>query len=159
MIHVSWKQLLVAFFLVSSLLILLQILIVFAWNARQTSQQVQNNLGVFLYLRDDAVQWGVNMLEELTDGGLHAVFFSKEDAFRLLTKKLPNIISHLEKYGIANPLPPTLYVTYKNQEEYEMLKSIVARHEETISNLDTLSLRTSFQEQTWKISKLVTMMW
>lgn len=56
MIHVSWKQLVVAFFLVSSLLILLQILVVFAWNARQTSQQVQNNLGVFLYLRDDAVQ-------------------------------------------------------------------------------------------------------
>lgn len=158
MIRVSWKESFLAFFVVTCLLLLLHILIVLAWNAQQTSLQVQQNLGVFLYLRDDAIEGGVQMLQEFTDAWLQSVFFSKDDAFRLLARRLPDILPHLEKYGIINPLPPTIYVTYKNQEQYETLKWIISRHEEAISNLDNLSLTTSFQEQTWRVSKLVSLL-
>lgn len=75
-----------------------------------------------------------------------------------MAKKLPNILGQLEKYGIQNPLPPTIYVTYRDQLQYETIRSIVARHDVAISNLDNLSLNTSFQEQTRRVSKLVTMM-
>jgi len=157
MMRVSRKQSLIAFFLISCLLLLLHILIVLARNAQQTADQIQEKLGVFLYLRDDGVEEWVKLLAELEEANLHVVFFSKDDAFRLLTNKLPNILPHLEKYGITNPLPPTIYVTYKNQEDYETIKSTVARYEHIISNLDNLSLSTSFQQQTSRTSKLITL--
>lgn len=85
-------------------------------------------------------------------------YFSKDDAFRLLAKKLPNILTQLEVYGIENPLPPTLYVVYRNQEQYESMKSIVSRYDDALSALENVSLSSSFEEQTRRASKLVTMM-
>ncbi|MDP2669796.1 MAG: hypothetical protein Q8O99_02025 [bacterium] len=56
MMRVSRKQSLIAFFLISCLLLLLHILIVLARNAQQTADHIQEKLGVFLYLRDDGVE-------------------------------------------------------------------------------------------------------
>ena len=75
-----------------------------------------------------------------------------------MAKKLPNVLDELTTYGIENPLPPTIYITYKNQEQYESMKLIIARYDDAISTLDTLSLKSSFQEQTRRASKMVTMM-
>ena len=63
-------------------------------------------------------------------------FYSKEDAFNVLEKKLPNVIGNLQQYGIPNPLPPTLYVLFDNQKEYDALKEIVLDYESIIINLD-----------------------
>lgn len=65
MFRVSWKQSLIASFIVLCLLLLVHILSVLAWNARKTSTEVQQQLGVFLYLRDDATDRGVKLIEEL----------------------------------------------------------------------------------------------
>jgi cell division protein FtsX len=127
-------------------------------NARKTSLDVQQQLGVFLYLRDDVEERGVKLLEEMKEAGLTTTYFSKDDAFRLMAKKLPDIIDQLGVYGIENPLPPTLYIVYKNQEQYESMKSIVSRYDDAISTLDNVSLKSSFEEQTRRASKLVTMM-
>lgn len=113
---------------------------------------------MFLYLRDDVEDRGVKLLEEMKQAGLTTTFFSKDDAFRLMAKKLPDILDQLAVYGIDNPLPPTLYIVYKNQEQYESMKSIVSRYDDAISTLDNISLKSSFEEQTWRASKLVTMM-
>jgi len=109
-------------------------------------------------LRDDVEDRGVKLLEEMKQAGLTTTFFSKDDAFRLMAKKLPDIIDQLGVYGIENPLPPTLYIVYKNQEQYESMKSIVSRYDDAISTLDNISLKSSFEEQTRRASRLVTMM-
>ncbi len=158
MMRVWWKQFIVALFLIVCLLLLVQILALWARNAQRISTQVQQQLWVFVYLRDDAGQEAVKFVEELQQAWLQTTFFSKDDAFRILAKKLPNILDSLEKYGIKNPLPPTIYIVYQNQEQYEAMKSVVSRFSETISTSDNLWLQVSFQEQTWRASKLVTMM-
>jgi cell division protein FtsX len=158
MMRVWWKQFIVALFLIVCLLLLVHILLLWARNAQRISSQVQQQLWVFVYLRDDAGQEAVKFVEELQQAWLQTTFFSKDDAFRILAKKLPNILDSLEKYGINNPLPPTIYIVYQNQEQYEAMKSVVSRFSETISTSDNLWLQVSFQEQTWRASKLVTMM-
>lgn len=158
MMRVWWKQFIVALFLIVCLLLLVHILALWARNAKRISTQVQQQLWVFVYLRDDAGQEAVKFVEELQQAWLQTTFFSKDDAFRILAKKLPNILDSLEKYGIKNPLPPTIYIVYQNQEQYEAMKSVVSRFSETISTSDNLWLQVSFQEQTWRASKLVTMM-
>jgi cell division protein FtsX len=158
MFRVGWKQSLVASFIVLCLLLLVHILSVLARNAWKTSLDVQQQLGVFIYLRDDAAEEGVKLLEEMKQAGLTTTFFSKDDAFRLLAKKLPDVLDQLSVYGIDNPLPPTVYIVYRNQEQYEAMKSIVGRYDSIISTLDNLSLSSSFEEQTRRASRLVTMM-
>jgi cell division protein FtsX len=158
MFRVGWKQSLVASFIVLCLLLLVHILSVLARNAWKTSLDVQQQLGVFIYLRDDAAEEGVKLLEEMEQAGLTTTFFSKDDAFRLLAKKLPDVLDQLSVYGIDNPLPPTVYIVYRNQEQYEAMKSIVGRYDNIISTLDNLSLSSSFEEQTRRASRLVTMM-
>ena len=158
MMRVWWKQFIVALFLIVCLLLLVHVLALWARNAQRISTQVQQQLWVFVYLRDDAGQEAVKFVEELQQAWLQTTFFSKDDAFRILAKKLPNILDSLEKYGIQNPLPPTIYIVYQNQEQYEAMKSVVSRFSETISTSDNLWLQVSFQEQTWRASKLVTMM-
>jgi len=158
MFRVWWKQSLIASFIVLCLLLLTHILSILAWNSWKTSLDVQEQLGVFLYLRDDATERGVKLIEEMKQAWLTTTFFSKDDAFRLMAKKLPDILDQLSVYGIENPLPPTVYVIYKNQEQYEAMKSIVNRYDDVISTLDNLSLKSSFEEQTRRASRLVTMM-
>lgn len=158
MIRVGWKQSLIASFIVLCLLLLIHMLSILARNAWKTSGDVQQQLWVFLYLRDDVEDSGVKLLEELQEAWLTTTYFSKDDAFRLLAKRLPDILDQLAVYGIQNPLPPTIYIVYKNQEQYESMKSIVSRYDDAISTLDNVSLKSSFQEQTWRASRLVTMM-
>lgn len=158
MMRVWWKQFSIALFLIVCLLLLVHILLLWARNAQRISSQVQQQLWVFVYLRDDAGQEAVKFVEELQQAGLQTTFFSKDDAFRILAKKLPNVLDSLEKYGINNPLPPTIYIVYQNQEQYEAMKSVVSRFSNAISTSDNLWLTVSFQEQTWRASKLVTMM-
>lgn len=158
MIRVGWKQSLIASFIVLCLLLLIHMLSILARNAWKTTGDVQQQLWVFLYLRDDVEDSGVKLLEELQEAWLTTTYFSKDDAFRLLAKKLPDILEQLSVYGIQNPLPPTIYIVYKNQEQYESMKSIVSRYDDAISTLDNVTLKSSFQEQTWRASRLVTMM-
>jgi len=78
------------------------------------------------------------MKSELEQSGMKVQFFSKEDAFQILEDRLPNVIENFEKYGIENPLPPTMYVQFNNEQEYERMKDIVLTHEDVIVNLDDL---------------------
>lgn len=119
---------------------------------------MQQQLGVFVYLQDDATQEGIKLLDELQQAGLTTTFFSKDDAFRLLANRLPDVLQQLSVYGIENPLPPTVYIVYRNQQQYESMRSIIARYGHIINTSDSLSLADSFQDQVSRSSKLVTMM-
>jgi len=71
---------------------------------------------------------------------LKVEFYSKEDAFKLLEKRMPEIIKNFEKYGIDNPLPPTIYVIFDDKEKYDRLVSTINNYKDIIINTDDVSL-------------------
>jgi cell division protein FtsX len=52
---------------------------------------------------------------------LSVQYFSKDDALKNLQKRLPNMVNNFDAYGIENPLPITLYVTFADQQQYEFV--------------------------------------
>jgi len=125
---------------------------------------VQEKLWVYFYLDDtvwskDAVYaQAIELMNVLETEWLEVTFFSKEDAFGLLAKRLPDVIGSLERYNIANPLPPTLYVLFDNQEEYESMKTIISSYDNTIINLDDVTAGMAFGDQEQRIAKVINMM-
>lgn len=130
--------------IISFLLFFLNLLAILSYNANNFNDTVREKLGIYLYLDDtDAAAdlvyaEAIDMKSELEQSGMKVQFFSKEDAFQILEDRLPNVIENFEKYGIENPLPPTMYVQFNNEEEYERMKDIVLTHEDVIVNLDDL---------------------
>lgn len=117
------------------LLFFLNVLGIASYQIGKSADQVQKKLGVYFYLNDDpkakdvVYAQAIQLMKELKDAHMEVEFYSKEDAFVLLEKRLPNVIGSLEKFGIENPLPPTIYVMFRSQQEYEQLKTIVLKYE------------------------------
>lgn len=115
-----------------------------SYNTWVFNQNVREKLWVYLYL-DDAEQVkdvvyaeAIDMKSKLEGAGMTVDFYSKEEAFKILEQRLPNVIDNFEKYGIENPLPPTLYIQFSNEQEYSRLKDIVLSYENVIMNLSDL---------------------
>ncbi len=160
MIQTSLVQLVSVIFIISFLLLFANVLIVGAERMQSAGNQIKEKLGIYFYLDDSKDADGIytkaiDMISELEQVGLQVDFYSKEDAFKLLEKRLPNVIWNLEKYGISNPLPPTLYVTFRNQEDYEVLKSLIIRYDDIIMNLDDLNAGRSFSQQENRVAKVI----
>lgn len=162
MMRTSRFQLFSLIFIGSFLLLFTNILIVVAQYMQSTGATVRQKLGIYFYLddatsspQDTVYTQTIQLLSELEQVGLQADFYSKEDAFRLLEKRLPNVIGNLEKYGIANPLPPTLYVTFRNQQDYEVLKSLIIRYDDIIMNMEDLQASWSFDQQQNRVAKVI----
>jgi cell division protein FtsX len=64
------------------------------------------------------------------------MFSSKEDAFEFLQKRVPDVVTSFEKFGIENPLPATLYVMFHNDSEYKILKDVILEHKDIILNAE-----------------------
>jgi cell division protein FtsX len=62
------------------------------------------------------------------------MFSSKDDALAFLQKKIPDVVSNFQKFGIDNPLPATLYVMFDNDSKYEALKTIILKNKDIILN-------------------------
>lgn len=164
MIKVSWVQALSSVLITSFLLFFGNILLLMSHQTAVFSTQVQEKLWVYLYLidggdmKDEVYALTIDMKEELENLWLEVIFYSKQDAFSLLAKKLPNVIGNLEQYGIENPLPATLYVLFENQEEYDALKTVILHYEPIIVNLDDALWWLSFGAQEQRVSYVINMM-
>jgi len=128
----------------------------FVWNTHveNISDQVREKLGIYLYLDDDSetealvTAKALEMVQEFDAIGVSAQFYTKEDAFSVLEKKLPDVTADLEKYGISNPLPPTLYIVFKDEQERVKIKDIVLTNQDVIQNAQDIdSPWFSFAEQ------------
>lgn len=86
---------------------------------------------------------------------LNVKYYSKADVFKLLDQRIPDVIESFKKYWIDNPLPPTLYVTFQNEEEFSRMKSIVREYEYLITNLNDINEKTKFEEQEWRIVNII----
>lgn len=88
---------------------------------------------------------------------MDVVFYSKEDAFQLLEKKLPTIISNLEKYGIKNPLPATMYVIFSSKDEFVQLQQAMVTYQDIVTNLDEIQEGLSFEQQEEKAAHVISL--
>lgn len=115
--------------------LLLMFLHIFVLAAKMTwhaTESVRERLWVYFYIKDasqvaswttqdDIASRVATLKQSLEDIGVDVTYFSKEDALKNLQKRLPNMIQDFDEYGIENPLPVTLYVTFANQEQYDAI--------------------------------------
>lgn len=131
----------------------MNLLIIWSYNTAVFNDSLRDKLWVYLYLDDsrdadeiyaDAIQ----MKGSLEKSGMQVDFYSKQEAFSILESRLPNVIENFEKYGIDNPLPPTMYVKFRDEQEYWAMKKIINKYEDIIMNLDDLGTEWfTFSEQ------------
>lgn len=146
------------------LLFFLNLLGIASYQIDQSADQVQKKLGMYFYLNDDpkskdvVYAQAIDLMKELKKAGLEVEFYSKEDAFLLLEKRLPNVIGSLEKFGIDNPLPPTIYVMFRSQSEYEYLKKTLLQYEGILGDLKNITGWFTFTQQEARIATVINMM-
>jgi len=158
-------QILATVFLLSFLIFFLNILIALTANIYSFSQDIKWKLGVYLYFNEwekpDEINKNyakiIQMQDRLRQAGLKVKFYSKEDAIKTLSKRLPKIIQNFEKYGIKNPLPPTMYITFSSEAEYQKMKQIVTdpQYSDIILNLSDVWGASSFKSQEQRVSKII----
>jgi cell division protein FtsX len=87
--------------------------------------------------------------------GLKVVFSSKEDAFKFLEKRVPELISNLKKFDIKNPLPATLYVMFQNDNQYETLKNSILKYKEIILNIKDIDESSTLKQQENRVLNII----
>lgn len=138
--QVIWISLLIGF-----LLYLLHILVGLSFWVQNMSQNIQDKLGVYFYIKeipnqkDQTYSKVIEMKDKLEKLGMKVQYLSKDDAIKSIERKVPSILESFEKYGIKNPLPATVYVLFNNIKDYDKLKAIVTMYEDIISNRDDIS--------------------
>lgn len=147
-------------FLISFLVFLLNILFGLSFNINNFTKDVRHKLWIYFYIQeewdiDEIYAQTMKLKEELSDNWLRVEFYSKEEAFRLLEKRMPDVIKNFEKYWIENPLPPTLYVIFDNNEKYNKLKEIVKKYKDLVTNTDDIEKWNSYEEQEARIKTVI----
>ncbi|USN54241.1 MAG: hypothetical protein H6765_06775 [Candidatus Peribacteria bacterium] len=108
--------------------------------------------------KDYVYSEAIDLMTDLRQAGLRVEFYSKEQAFDLLSKRLPDVMQDLDKFGIENPLPPTLYVMFRTQTEYNYLKSALLKYEGILENLDDFQRGVTFGEQEQRVATVINLM-
>jgi cell division protein FtsX len=99
---------------------------------------------MYFYIKEDVTQTNeiykkvITLKDELEAKGLKVMFSSKDDALAFLQKKIPDVVSNFQKFGIDNPLPATLYVMFDSDSKYESLKTIIIKNKDIILNTKDL---------------------
>lgn len=128
----SWLQFLGISAVIAFLLFFLHLFLTTAYVTQQVSGDITQRLGFYFYIVEpgqndnemtESEIFGkvMSLKTELEETGLEVEYYSKDDALTLLQERIPGVIQNFDKYGIANPLPATMYVTFDNNEEYEIL--------------------------------------
>lgn len=158
-------QVLATIFLLSFLIFFLNILIWLTANVYTFSNEIKNKLGVYLYFKewDTAEQVSkaynliIDMQNRLKKAGLKVIYYSKEEGIKTLAKRLPKIVQNFQKYGIENPIPPTMYIIFNSEKEYQIMKKIVTdkKYSWIILNLSDIWGENSFKKQERRISQII----
>lgn len=117
---------------------------------------------MYFYLQQDnswQAAWGsMQLIQELQDAWLETVYYTQDQAFSRLADYLPSILDDFQEYGLENPLPPTLYVLFSNEEQYQVMRSILVRYSGVISNIDDITQWSSYQEQEQRVQTTINVM-
>ena len=135
------------------LLFLLNIFLWVSLYAHQFTGQLKDRLGMYFYVKDIPDQTSeiykriITLKDELTSQWLQVMFSSKDDALAFLQKKIPDVVSNFQKFGIENPLPATLYVMFDSDSEYESIKTIILKNKDIILNVKDIDAGSTLKQQ------------
>lgn len=138
-----WSVILTAFFL-----FLFHIFVWVSWQTRTFSDTIRNKLGIYFYVKDasdDAQTYSrvIELQDNLDAYWFVSSFRSKEQALSVLFgDNHKALLDKFRSYGMDNPLPATLYVSFNDENELDILKKLVYKYRDVISNvwdLDTIN--------------------
>jgi len=158
---VSMYQLGLASVLIGVLLFLLNTFLWVGLYAWQFADTLKDKVWMYFYIKDAPGQESqtyteiITMKDELKGQWLTAMFSSKDDALTFLQQKIPNVVNNFEKYGIDNPLPATLYVMFRNESQYESLKTIILKHKDIILNIKDIDPDKSLAQQENRVLTII----
>ncbi len=143
------------------LIFLLNILLGVSFYGKAFNQEIQGKLGMYFYIVDDPSRQSqidkqvMDLKEELKNAGLEVQYSTKDDALNFLKKSLPELSGNFERFGLENPLPATLYVTFHDQSQYELLQQTLAGYQEIIVNHQDASQIETLQSQETRILNII----
>ena len=144
------KFLTIATVLVMGILIFIfNIILCVNYVAKTSLDELTSKVDIVVYLKDNSEYYQVQqMIEDLKtlEGVTSVTYRSKSDALEIVSKTHPKTAEFLERYGVDNPLPPSINVTtadpelhimvqqFLNQEKYRhMLANVVTDLEKQTS--------------------------
>ncbi|MBN1494531.1 ABC transporter permease [Candidatus Peregrinibacteria bacterium] len=150
------KYLTIATVLVMGILIFIfNIMLAVNYVAKSALDELTQKVDIVVYLKDSSeyyqVQEMINDLKKL-EGVTGVSYRSKTEALEIVSKTHPKTAEFLERYGVENPLPPSINVTtekpelhiavqqFLNQEKYRhMLANIVSDAEKQSSATEVVT--------------------
>ena len=144
LLKTSWTNVFGVSIFIGFLLFLLNIFLGVSLYTNQFTGELKDRLGMYFYIKEisdnetETYKRVIGLKDELESKGLKVMFSSKDDALAFLEKKIPDVVSNFQKFGIDNPLPSTLYVMFDSDSKYEALKTIILKNKDIILNTKDL---------------------
>lgn len=154
--NVVWVSIFIGF-----LLFLLNIFLWLSLYANQFTGQLKDRLGMYFYIKEDTTQTNeiykkvIAMKDEMEQQWLKVMFSSKDDALAFLQKKIPDVVTNFQRFGIDNPLPATLYVMFDSDSKYEALKTIIIAHKDIILNTKDIDAWSTLKQQENRVLTII----
>ena len=143
------------------LLFLLNILIGVSMYGNMLNDSLKDKLWMYFYLRNDVESEGkvykqvLRLKDKLEREGLQVNFLTKEDAMDFMMKRLPELTGSLEKFWMENPLPATLYVTFSDKSQYQVLQDVMLENKDIVLNIQDLDQIDNLEEQENRIVNVI----
>ena len=129
------------------------------------NENIASKIGMYFYIQDEQDPSSdqiykriIEIKDQLAEEWIKAEFSSKNDAFGFLESKIPEITENFEKFGIENTLPSTLYVMFKNEKEYNIMKDIIVANKDIILNVKDVDKWATLQQQENRSLKIIGIM-
>lgn len=124
------------------------------------SETITSKVWMYFYIQDDSnsndiykrIIW---IKDKLAEKWIKSEFSSKNDAFNYLETKIPDITENFEKFWIDNTLPSTLYIMFKDKEEYNIMKEIIVENKDIILNVKDVEKWATLQQQENRSLKII----
>ena len=143
------------------LLFLLNILIWVSMYGNMLNDGLRDKLWMYFYIRNDVESESkiykqvIRLKDKLEDEWLQVNFLTKEDAMDFMMKRLPELTGSLEKFWMTNPLPATLYVTFSDKSQYQVLQDVMLENKDIVLNIQDLDQIDNLEEQENRIVNVI----
>ncbi len=161
LLKTSWTNVLWVSVFIGFLLFLLNIFLWISLYANQFTGQLKDRLGMYFYIKEDTTQTNeiykkvITLKDSLEAQWLKVMFSSKDDALAFLQKKIPDVVSNFQKFGINNPLPATLYVMFDSDTKYEALKTLIIQNKDIILNTKDIDAWSTLKQQENRVLTII----
>ena len=143
------------------LLFLLNILLWVSMYGNALNDSLKDKLWMYFYLKDDVESGNhlykqvLRLKDRLEWEWLQVNFLTKEDAMDFMKKRLPELTGSLEKFWLNNPLPATLYITFSDKSQYNILQNVMLENKDIILNVQDLNQLDNLEQQENRIINII----